>query len=523
MPSSSVDRHLTPLLLLSSVRKRTLRGPAQPRQFHCPAPALCYVLEGTGSAALGGIETEIKPRRLYYIAPGITVELMERSEYLTFYMIFMTGATARRRTLLSVSTSGLSLPFSAGLIGLKDAALLQAPIEHLYETNRRRAEEPFALNVRFQAFLHNVLHHMAEAADEPPARKGINDSVSYIHRHFQSKISLDTLSGIAGFTPTSYSREFKRLMRVTPVEYLNGYRIRQAKQMLAEHKRTVKEIASASGFGNEFYFSRMFKREVGLSPSQYMNRRDLRVAVASTLRFQDILASLGTQPICATNCHKDKTMDREMHSEILAAKLKEIRKAEPDLIVCDHYHQPFLEALKKIAPTVTFSLSMDWRVNHRNLAEIVGREEEAEHNLKMVDQKVRGARQQLRELYGDESVTIMRVIHKLIRIQGMSNHPLNDLLYNELELKPGYCVPANVMNVEFSPEKYPDLHTDHIFMQEQFFSGEDEETFRRIANSPKWNAIRAVRNNRVHFTPNWVGLSWSPGGRKQIIDELLLQ
>jgi AraC-like DNA-binding protein/ABC-type Fe3+-hydroxamate transport system substrate-binding protein len=345
--------------------------------------------------------------------------------------------------------------------------------------------------------------------------------VEFIHDHYREKIKLETLSEISGFTPTSYSREFKRVKGLSPVDYLNAYRIEQAKHMLAEKERTIKEISTVTGFGSEFYFSRMFKRQVGISPSHYMKRTNLRVAVASTLRFHETLLSLGTLPVFSTNCHKSKTTDKETHEAQIAIRLSELREAAPDLIICDHYHLPFLERLKQIAPTVAVSLSMDWQVNHRRLASVVGKETEAEKNLKALERKVKQARLQLRERYADETVTIMRVIHKLIRIQGLANHPLNDLIYTDLGLNPGYCVPSNVMNVEFSPEKYPNMDTDHIFIQSQFFSPEDEATFENIKKSPEWSSIRAVNNDCVHPTPNWVGMSWSPSGRMRIIDEML--
>lgn len=115
----------------------------------------------------------------------------------------------------------------------------------------------------------------------------------------------------------------------------------------------------------------------------------------------------------------------------------------------------------------------------------------------------------------------MRVIHKLIRIQGLSNHPVNELIYRDLGLKPGFCVPSNASNTEFSPDNYPDMDTDHLFVQKLFFHPEDETIFAGMQKSPRWQAIRAVANDCVHMTPNWVGMSWSTSGRMRIIDELL--
>jgi ABC-type Fe3+-hydroxamate transport system substrate-binding protein len=214
-------------------------------------------------------------------------------------------------------------------------------------------------------------------------------------------------------------------------------------------------------------------------------------------------------------------MDKDAYHAVVAGRIDELRSSAPDLIVCDDYQKPFLDQFESIAPTVILAQSMDWRANYERLAEIVGREDAAIRNFKQLDRKLERSRKQLRARYGDQSLTIMRVIHKLIRIQGMSAHPLNELIYEELELKPGFCVPVNVMSVEFSPDKYPDIETDHLFVQDLFFHPDDRAIFSEIRKSPKWNAIRAVQNNQLHMTPNWVGMSWSPAGRMQIMDELL--
>ncbi|MEF3302121.1 AraC family transcriptional regulator [Paenibacillus sp. GYB003] len=351
--------------------------------------------------------------------------------------------------------------------------------------------------------------------------KGIYPSIDYMHNHYQGKVTLETLSEIAGFTPTSYSREFKRLKGTSPIDYLNGLRIAHAKNMLLEKKHSVKEVSAASGFGNEFYFSRMFKKHVGISPTMYRNRKDIRVAAVSCLRFHEILQSLGMNPVYAANCHQTKTMNEEEHRELLGKHLNRIRETEPELIIADHYHLPYKNQLSRIAPTHILDYCMDWRTVNRRLAELIGREKEAAHHMRLLERRLREAKEILSRRFGNQTVTIMRVVHKLIRIQGAGQHPTNELIYSELGLKPGFCVPSNLMNVEFSPDKYPNLGTDHLWVQNHFYDPEDEVVYRSIQASAEWHSMKAVRSGNVRYIGNWFGMSWSTTGRMRIIDELL--
>lgn len=517
-----------PLLLPSSIFHRSFNKPMKDRRFRSPSFMLIYVTNGEGSVWINSKRTSIKPHTLLSLLPGTEIEVVQHSDGLEAYLLFIDKTNLAKRNgkweTSEIQNPGHGFPLAEGEIPIKDPIAYSARFEELYDVHGKEATNPFLIQSRFQELITCCIQCYSEQAEKESlgrGGRGIEQSVEYIRDHYSEKIKLETLSEISGFTPTSYSREFKKVKGSSPFEYLNAYRIEQAKHLLAEKERTIREISSVTGFGSEFYFSRMFKRHVGISPSHYMKRSKLRVAVASTLRFHETLHSLGTDPIFSTNCHKAKTTDKATHEAQLAIRLNELREAAPDLIICDHYHLPFLERLKQIAPTVAVSLSMDWRVIHQKLAAVVGKETQAEKNLKSLDRKIKQARVLLRERYANETVTIMRVIHKLIRIQGTTQHPLNDLIYTDLGLNPGYCVPSNVMNVEFSPEQYPIMDTDHLFIQSQFFSPEDEATFERIAKSPEWNSIRAVRNNCVHLTPNWVGMSWSPSGRMQIIDELL--
>ena len=76
-----------------------------------------------------------------------------------------------------------------------------------------------------------------------------------------------------GYCTDYVRRIFIRDMGMSPIAYLTDMRIRNAKKLLCENERlhyTVAEIATASGYSDISYFSRMFKKTTGLTPSEFL-------------------------------------------------------------------------------------------------------------------------------------------------------------------------------------------------------------------------------------------------------------
>lgn len=81
--------------------------------------------------------------------------------------------------------------------------------------------------------------------------------------------SLDQLARHVGLSPTHFCRAFKRSVGVAPHRYLIERRISRAKELMADRRRSLTEIALNCGFGSSSQFSTMFKRTVGIPPSVY--------------------------------------------------------------------------------------------------------------------------------------------------------------------------------------------------------------------------------------------------------------
>lgn len=102
------------------------------------------------------------------------------------------------------------------------------------------------------------------------AQRVVRKVMAYVHEHYTEPISRQDMAAHAGVSERHLDRCFQQDMGITPVTYVNRYRIQQAKILLSQTDKKVTDIALSVGFSNSTHFGRVFRREVGLSPTAYL-------------------------------------------------------------------------------------------------------------------------------------------------------------------------------------------------------------------------------------------------------------
>ncbi len=92
---------------------------------------------------------------------------------------------------------------------------------------------------------------------------------AYINENYQNDISLDDVSREVDISPYYFSKLFKEETGENFIEYVTNVRIEQAKQLLSSSRLSMKEICAQVGYADPNYFSRIFKKTVGVTPTEY--------------------------------------------------------------------------------------------------------------------------------------------------------------------------------------------------------------------------------------------------------------
>lgn len=103
----------------------------------------------------------------------------------------------------------------------------------------------------------------------PCIKNQISDVIIYINKNMHKKISLDEISRKTNISKYYLCHSFSSMVGMTVFEYVQFVRISKAKQLLAETDYSVLDIALRVGFDNSAYFSKVFRQNEKMTPSQY--------------------------------------------------------------------------------------------------------------------------------------------------------------------------------------------------------------------------------------------------------------
>ncbi|WP_458123881.1 AraC family transcriptional regulator [Paenibacillus sp. Z3-2] len=110
-----------------------------------------------------------------------------------------------------------------------------------------------------------------EERSQEPLKLVVERTMLYIDKHYQNDISLENCADTEQMTPYALSKAFKQVSGINFIDYLTRVRMDAAKQLLRETTMKINDVAAAVGYQHS-YFNRIFKKQEGVTPSQYRDQ-----------------------------------------------------------------------------------------------------------------------------------------------------------------------------------------------------------------------------------------------------------
>jgi AraC family transcriptional regulator len=101
------------------------------------------------------------------------------------------------------------------------------------------------------------------------SRLRLNRVLEYINTNLSDKLELNALADVAGLNLYHFARAFKQTTGESPHQYILRLRVEQAKKFLRRPEASVIEASALTGFVDQSHFSKVFRRIVGVAPSEY--------------------------------------------------------------------------------------------------------------------------------------------------------------------------------------------------------------------------------------------------------------
>lgn len=114
-------------------------------------------------------------------------------------------------------------------------------------------------------------------SSHPVEKQLYNDILDYIKDHIHSNIKVSEIAAHFGYNSKYLSNAFKNVIGITLKKYITNTKMAEAALLLSDTNLDIKEIASNLGYTDSHNFMKIFKREMGVSPSEYRNRCSKRI------------------------------------------------------------------------------------------------------------------------------------------------------------------------------------------------------------------------------------------------------
>ena len=145
-----------------------------------------------------------------------------------------------------------------------DMKVLQARIENLYEACRHRQ----------QKFRSNMEINISDLDFQNADKQFLNDAIRCVEKFIQeSDFDVDYMASELHMSRSTLNRKVKAIIGLTPLDFIRNIKLKHACKLLQDKNTTITDIAYATGFSSSRYFTRCFKDEFGMTPTEYQNRQ----------------------------------------------------------------------------------------------------------------------------------------------------------------------------------------------------------------------------------------------------------
>ncbi len=242
-------------------------GHAMTRESHDDY-LLIYCIEGRGSLTVGERHGYLKAGQLLILPRGLAhAYAADDADPWTIYWVHFDG------TIALDFFNNLSIDQDYPVLEVGHNAKLIADFETLLQVRQSGYQLKHFLHAANQ--LRQVLSYLAllRSSNQNQAGFDLERIHSYMQAHIHQPLELETLAQQLNLSKYHFAKRYKELTGTSAINHFINLKIERACQLLDISNQNINEISYALGYDDAYYFSRIFKKVMGLSPTQYRKMR----------------------------------------------------------------------------------------------------------------------------------------------------------------------------------------------------------------------------------------------------------
>lgn len=500
--TSSLNEALTANIIITLSDIATWTKHQQPLHHFSHSHVLFIAINGEAVLDINEREVKLKAHEVYSCLPFSTIGIREASDTFHTYVLFIDMYQKKSRNAFLLEST---MPLLPPQLQFTKPERLQLQVKNLYDDwQKTNGLERFRCQLACQELLLTLFDD--QPCEENTPLYSMDTIHTYMAEHYTKELTVAKLASLVNLSPNYFAERFKEKYGATVMGFLSELRMQEAKRLLKKGNRKIKEIAYAVGFKDEFYFSRKFKQQLGMTPTAYCKQTKRKIVAYSFNVFGHLLP-LDLMPYAAPLHPKwtafyHQTYREEIPLHLSAYRvdadkqrnLEMLKEEDVNLIIAPAaLPKEEMEVLEQKAEVLYLQEQIGWKEQFFHLAEQLGETWEAKQWMHIYEEKAQQLKVTWQQAFEEQTVIVLRMVHE--HLYDESENPLFSILYHDLGCRmPEAC--SCTMHQQITVEDIHALEADTIFILVR----QDNETRKhwfQLQQQNSWRQLYAVQANQV--------------------------
>ncbi len=223
-----------------------------------------YIASGKGIFNYQNQSYSLCSGEMFLIFPGqIASYSADSADPWEYYWVGFNGTEALRLVNLSGFTK------ETPVLKLPDIDEIKPLLLNIYQKSGYSPASEAEMTGNLYIFLSKLMRAQDENRLSYDLRDYLAQALRFIQHNFADSISVSDIASFVGISRSQLYRAFIEFFNISPNEYLQKYRLNEACSLLRDGSLSISAVASSVGYADPLYFSRVFKKRKGLTPSEY--------------------------------------------------------------------------------------------------------------------------------------------------------------------------------------------------------------------------------------------------------------